>query len=261
MNQAAVQIRAEELREDPAVRLVFSDRTVGNVSRVVGSGDVSAARSRLFALVGASQADGVFMEQVHGAGVVTVGGAERGRGVLRADEAIEGADALVTHDTDVALVVLVADCVPVLIVDPGRAVAAVHAGRRGVVGGVVGAAVQAIGGDPAGLVAVLGPAIGGCCYEVPAELAEDVARLVPAARSRTRWGTPSLDLVAAVTHLLAAADVGTVRSRGSCTRCHADRWFSHRGDSPATRGRQAGVVCRGTDRRRSRLPGPDHGVA
>lgn len=246
MRQTVADPAVEALRvsEDPAVRLAFSDRSLGNVSLAVGGGDVATARTRLLAQVGLSSADAVFMQQAHGAGVAVVGRAERGRGLTHDQEPIPGVDALVTHDVDVALVVLVADCVPLLLVDPGRAVAAVHAGRRGIAAGVVGACVTVLGDDPGRVVAVLGPAIGGCCYEVPAELADAVADTVPASRARTRWGSPALDLPAAVAEQLAVAGVGAVRQTGSCTRCHRDRWFSHRGDAPAARGRQAGVVCR-----------------
>lgn len=246
MRQAVAEVAAGTLRlpEDPAARLAFSDRSSGNVSLLVGGGDVAAARARLAERVGVSPAHAVYMEQVHGAWVAEVGSRDRGRGIARPEEAVGGADALVTRDTGVALVVLVADCVPVLMVDPGRAVAAVHAGRRGIAEGVVPACVDTIGEDPARLVAVLGPAIGRCCYEVPEELADAVATVVPAARARTRWGSPALDLPAAVIDQLTRAGVGTVRETAGCTRCSGDRWFSHRGDAPADRGRQAGIVCR-----------------
>lgn len=232
------------LAEDPHARLAFSDRAAGNMSLVVGGGDVRAARTRLTGLVGLSPDDAVFMEQVHDRGVAVVGRQERGRGAHIHDDAVAGADALVTRDVDVALVVLVADCVPVLLVDPGRAVAAVHAGRRGVAAGVVGACVEVLTDEPRRVVAVMGPAIGGCCYEVPAPVADEVAGAQPVARVRTRWGTTGLDLPAAVAGQLADAGVRTVRRAGPCTRDNRDRWFSHRGDPPSARGRQAGVVCR-----------------
>lgn len=246
MRPAAVEASAGTLRlpEDPAARLAFSDRSAGNVSLLVGGGDVAAARARLAGRVGVAPEHTVYMEQVHGAGVAEVGIRDRGRGIDRPGDTIRGVDALVTRDAGVALVVLVADCVPVLLVDPGRAVAAVHAGRRGVADAVVAACVEAIGADPARLVAVLGPAIGGCCYEVPPALADAVADEIPGARAQTRWGSTSLDLPAAVVHQLTAAGVGTVRETAGCTRCDGERWFSHRGDAPGDGGRQAGIVCR-----------------
>lgn len=246
MRPATVEVVAgtPPVPEDPAARLAFTDRSVGNVSLAVGGGDVAAARTRAALLVGMPREHTVYMEQVHQAQVGVVGRRDRGRGVDRREDAIGGVDALVTRDTGVALVVLVADCVPVLLVAPGRAVAAVHAGRRGIAGGVVGACVETMGDEPGRMVAVLGPAIGPCCYEVPGELADAVAAMVPASRSRTQWGTPGLDLPAAVVAQLADAGVGSVRDAGGCTRCGSDRWFSHRADAPPDRGRQAGIVCR-----------------
>lgn len=265
MSQAVVASSGEAVRlpEDPAARLAFSDRAAGNMSLVVGDrGDAPAARARLAALVGLTPDHTVFMEQVHGAGVAVVGTDHRGRGSKRTQDAVAGADALVTRDVDVALVVLVADCVPVLLVDPGRAVAAAHAGRRGIVDGVVGACVEAVGDDPGRLVAVVGPSIGACCYEVPDDLAKAVVERLPVARARTRWGTASLDLRASVVHQLEVAGVGAVRSVGACTMCHGERWFSHRGDAPGERGRQAGIVCRrDTSRSPSRFTEPGDRVA
>jgi polyphenol oxidase len=116
-----------------------------------------------------------------------------------------------------------------------------------VVAGVVPAALAALAPAGAGnVVALVGPAIGGCCYEVEESLASAVAARVPAAAATTTWGTPSLDLPAAVTAQLAAAGVARIERVGGCTRCGSDTWFSHRsataGTAPA--GRQGGIVVR-----------------
>lgn len=172
------------------------------------------------------------MVQVHGADVGVVDAATPPGAELR------GVDALVTGEPDRVLAVAAADCVPVLLAAE-RGVAAVHAGRRGVAAGVVGAALAALPG-PA-VRAAVGPAIGGCCYEVPAAMQADVlAHVHPAAASTTTWGTPSLDLPAAVVADLVAAGVDTVRV-GGCTRCEPG-WFSHRADPGA--GRHLGLVVR-----------------
>lgn len=227
---------------DPSIRFAFSDRDDGNVSLAVGVPD-PRARERLASAVSARPADLVFMQQVHGADVAVVGRADRGRGVDAHDDGIPAVDALVTNDTDVVLAVLVADCVPVLLADPGRAVAVAHAGRGGVVAGVVGEVVATMApADPSGVEAVIGPAIGGCCYEVGAELASAVAAEVPASRATTSWGTPALDLPAAVAAQLRAAGLDRITRVGGCTRCAHSRWFSHRRAPGA--GRQAGVVVR-----------------
>ncbi len=249
-----------EIPGDPAALAAFSARQnggngSGNVSLQVGVGRPQAARGALLGAVGLDAGCAVFMEQVHGRDVAVVGGEHGGRGVTDHADAIKGVDALVTFDTDLALVVMVADCVPVLLVDPGRGVAAVHAGRQGVQLGVVGAAVAALAPTaPESVRAVVGPAIGGCCYEVPASLTEEVAGAVPEAAATTSWGTSSLDLPAGVRAQLRAAGVGSIAEAGSCTHCHPDRWFSHRADPG--QGRQAGVVVR---RSETTPPPPEQG--
>lgn len=181
----------------------------------------------------------VTMHQVHDAhvGIVdesTPDGAE-----------VRGVDALVTAQVGRPLAVSTADCVPVLLAGPSS-VAVAHAGRKGVQAGVVGAAVRAMGslGDaPADVRAAIGPAIGGCCYEVPPAMHDEVVAGDPVAAARTTWGTPALDLPAAVAAQLAALGVADVQRSDTCTRCDPDqRWFSHRAD-PDT-GRQFGLVVR-----------------
>lgn len=179
------------------------------------------------------------MVQVHGAAVGEVTAATSPGAEL------EGVDVLVTPEPDRPLAVQVADCVPVLLAAPG-AVAAAHAGRRGLRAGVVPAAVAALRrltGEGAPLVAVLGPAIGGCCYEVPEALRAEVSAEHPATAATTTWGTAALDLPAGVAAELRSCGVTDVRRHGGCTHCDpARRWFSHRRDRDA--GRQLGVVVR-----------------
>jgi YfiH family protein len=239
---------AGAIAADPAVRFAFTGTAEGNVSLTVGTPDADA-RARLAASVGVGLDDLVFMQQVHGSGVALVGADDRGRGLRDHGDGVADVDALVTAAAGIALVVLVADCVPVLLADPAHAVAAVHAGRGGVVRGVVPAALDVMAPARAGDVEVrIGPAIGGCCYEVPAELADEVAAAHPAARATTTWGSPALDLPAAVEAQLRARGVDRILRAGGCTRCGGETWFSHR-RAPGT-GRQAGVVVRAADGRR-----------
>jgi YfiH family protein len=153
------------------------------------------------------------------------------------------ADALVSTSSDLAVAVVVADCVPVLLADPvAGVVAAVHAGRRGLVDGVLQAALAAMVGQGAArerVRAAVGPAIGGASYEVPAALRDEVARAVPSTWSTTSWGTPSLDLPAGVRAVLAAEGVRTVWSSARDTFTD-DGLFSFR--RAAVTGRFAGVV-------------------
>jgi hypothetical protein len=180
----------------------------------------------------------VFAEQVHGAGVAVVDGPHAG--------AVEGVDALVTSTPGLGLVVLAADCLPVLLSDPAAGVvAAAHAGRQGLLAGVLEAtltAMQSLGATPGGTAAVLGPAACGACYEVPQEMADDAERRLPGSRGSTGWGTPSVDLAAGAQAVLRAAGVGAVTAVGGCTLEQPERWFSYRRDR--TTGRHGGLVCR-----------------
>jgi len=200
--------------------------------------DVAANRARLAAELGVAPARLVWMNQVHGNGVAVV------------DEPpaapLPDTDALVTSTPGLVLVVLVADCVPVLLADAeAGVVAAVHAGREGVRRGVVPqalAAMRRLGARPGAITALLGPAVCGGCYEVPAAMRAEVAAVAPAAAARSRRGTPALDLRAGLAEVLRDAGVGQVVHDPRCTV--EDRLlFSHRRDGVT--GRQAGAVWLG----------------
>ena len=194
-------------------------------------------RRRLAAAVDLDPARLVLMRQVHGRAVAVVDGPQ--------DPAtpLPEADALVTTGRGLGLVVLVADCVPVLLAARrSDAVAVAHAGRRGVEAGVVlatVAAMQDLGARPDRIVAVVGPAVCGRCYEVPRELADQVTAVVPAAAATSATGTTALDLRAAVVAQLLAAGVETIEVDPWCTAESPDL-FSHRRDGVT--GRFAGVV-------------------
>ena len=141
------------------------------------------------------------------------------------------------------LAVLVADCVPVVLVgeDPAGApvLGVVHAGRPGVAAGVVPAAVarlRELGADR--ISAWVGPSVCGRCYEVPGGLRADVAAAVPATWCTTSTGTPGLDLPAGVRSQLEAAGVA-IEYSGGCT-LEDDTLFSYRRNSHT--GRFAGLV-------------------
>ncbi len=244
----------------PGVRAGFTTRAGGvsageyaslNLSIAVGDDPASVRRNRL-AVAGLLGAPLAVAEQVHGADVAVLEGPtgqdRHGAGSHTPDPLayVARADGLVTTG-HVTLTVLVADCVPVLLADPGaRVVATAHAGRAGVVAGVVGQAVRAMterGARPDRIRAALGPAICGRCYEVGEDLRAEVAAQVPVARAETSWGTPALDLPAAVRFQLGSIGVRVVETPSWCT-LEDDRFFSHRGwgRTGARHGRQAGVV-------------------
>jgi YfiH family protein len=204
------------------------------------SGDLRANLAILAeAFTGAPDTPVALMRQVHGASVAVV----EGRPAAPAPEA----DALVTAVPGIVLAARAADCVPVVLADPEVGVAgAVHAGRPGLVAGVVPAAVAALRELGARrLVAWVGPHVCGACYEVPEEMRAAVAAVVPDSYAETSWGTPAVDLGAGVRAQLRAAGAQLdapveVVEAGRCTREDADL-FSYRRQGPES-GRLAGIV-------------------
>ncbi|MBD2896995.1 peptidoglycan editing factor PgeF [Spirillospora sp. NPDC000708] len=197
---------------------------------------VTANRRRAAAALGVDPARTVWMRQVHGADVAFV--------TAPADAGDHGpVDAIVTTVPGLVLAVLVADCAPVLLADPAAGVAgAAHSGRPGTAAGVVPALVKAMcerGADPARIRAAIGPAACGGCYEVPAEMRDEVAAVVPAAHATTAKGTPGLDIRAGIAAQLAASGVDDVRVDPRCT-IETPGLFSYRRDGRT--GRFAGFV-------------------
>lgn len=198
-----------------------------------------------------------------------------GRHVLRATAEHRGtligqADGIMTDQAEVPLTQRYADCTPILVYDPVRhAVGLAHAGWRGTVAGMAGALVAAMaeryGSDPADLAAVVGPAIGPCCYEVGEEVVDavrlavaDPDRLLHASSAVVAADPPRTDVSgrgssnghSARLHFdlweanrlqLAEAGVGQIEVAGLCTSCRRDLFFSHRGDHGET-GRFGAVV-------------------
>jgi purine-nucleoside/S-methyl-5'-thioadenosine phosphorylase / adenosine deaminase len=143
---------------------------------------VVANRARAARAFGVELADLVFARQVHGAHVTAVDGADGGRGVTADDDAVADADVLVTEGPGVTPVIMVADCVPMALVDPvARVLGAVHAGWRGTAAGVVGAALDAMaerGARRERIRAFVGPAVAPERYQVTDEVARALADAV-----------------------------------------------------------------------------------
>ncbi|MGJ6962088.1 peptidoglycan editing factor PgeF [Streptosporangium sp. G11] len=177
----------------------------------------------------------VFMRQVHSADVRYV------REPFGDDP--PPLDGVCTDVPGLGLAALCADCAPVLLAEPEAGlVGAAHSGRVGTMSGVVTALVEEMarrGADPARMTALIGPMACGTCYEVPAEMRDEVAVMLPEAWSITRQDTPALDLRAAITSQLGKAGVGEITHDTRCTIESADL-FSHRREG--TTGRFAGYV-------------------
>jgi hypothetical protein len=185
------------------------------------------------------------VEQVHGSDIVV---AAPSPATPRRDPVVAvragQADGLVTASPSVALTVLTADCASLALGSDEGVFAAVHAGWRGLVAGVVGSAVRAmrtLGATE--VVGALGPCIHAGCYEFgPDDLDRVAAVLGDGVRGRTTSDRPALDLPASVAAALAAAGAGQVAGLDACTAC-ATGHFSHRARRDP--GRQALVVWSG----------------
>jgi YfiH family protein len=231
--------------ELPGGRVLFSTRRGGvsggayaslNLGRLTddAGANVDANRERLAASVGLPRERFLYGRQVHGA-TVRRATEPPGAGRTAAEE-----DGQATTLDDAAALVFVADCMPVMLVSE-RAVAALHAGWRGLAAGIVAEGVAAVRelGAGAPVRAALGPCARGCCYQVVEDVQEAFAG-VPGARVAER----NLDLPAIARHRLAEAGVAEVHDTGLCTICAGDElFFSHRRDGGVT-GRQAGVAWR-----------------
>lgn len=171
----------------------------------------------------------VVMSQIHGDEVLLV------------DEVplqIPTADALITSNPNLALIVMVADCIPLLLRSESS-VAAVHVGRAGLMNSIALKTVSVMRAKGAAkIVGSIGPSICGQCYEVPQSLHDEVVALHPAASSETKIGTPALDLSKALVEALNRIDVA-VELEQSCTY-EDESYFSYRRNRVT--GRQVGVI-------------------
>jgi YfiH family protein len=180
--------------------------------------------------------------QVHGTTMTWVDDGMAGRGAFSTGDVISRHDALLTSTPGLGLAVSYADCVPVIIAaagEEGPCLATVHAGWRGMIGGIVGRAAAALAERGPLVCAIVGPSIGPCCFTVDAALRERFAARFPGSA-----GATTVDLWACAEAELLDAGVppeGVVVS-GVCTSSDA-RFFSHRRDHGAT-GRHLAVAWR-----------------
>jgi YfiH family protein len=200
----------------PGARVAFTTREEGDVREAEGLTSVEV-------LAGRPLARGT---QVHGAFV---------RVVTESSPELEEADGQVTARDDVAVMVQVADCLPIAIAGEG-AVGMIHAGWRGIAAGVIEEGVRALrkAGAREPLAALIGPGARGCCYEVGDEVRETFGIGTPPTRT--------VDLATIAARRLAAAGVERIEDVGGCTICD-ESFFSFRREGEAA-GRQAGVAWR-----------------
>ena len=177
----------------------------------------------------------MWMEQLHTNTVTLVDGPSAAP--------VEATDALVTRQKDLALCVLVADCTPVLLSDhTAGVIGAAHAGRMGARNGIAKNTVEAmveLGAEPSRIQVLLGPAAAGESYEVPEGMALDVEKHLPGSRTRTKKGTPGIDVRAGLVRQLLSLGVTHIDADPRDTITDKD-FFSHRREGVT--GRQAGVI-------------------
>jgi YfiH family protein len=210
----------------------FTDRRGGeslgvyeslNLALHVGDEPLTVASNR--SVIGDVQ----FMNQVHGDEIVIVDSVSSN---------VPTCDGLITTKPNLQLAVMVADCIPLLLISK-EAVGAIHVGRAGLVNQIALKAIdmmRSVGSQE--IHAILGPSICGQCYEVPFEMQQDVMQAHPRAFATTRKGTPALDLPQALIAVLISAGVSYEAST-ICT-FEDEMYFSHRRQNPT--GRFAGVV-------------------
>lgn len=226
--------------------MVFTSRAGGvsaapydsfNLGTHVGddAADVAANRARLAQILGLPEERFVWMEQLHTNTVTLIDGPSA--------TPVEATDAIVTREKNLALCVLVADCTPVLLSDhTAGVIGAAHAGRMGARNGIVRNTVEAmvgLGAEPSRIQVLLGPAAAGESYEVPEGMALDVEKHLPGSRTRTKKGTPGIDVRAGLVRQLMSLGVTHIDADPRDTITDKD-FFSHRREGVT--GRQAGVI-------------------
>jgi len=214
----------------------------GDVSR-----NVIDNRRRLFEIVGVDQNSVVVSNQVHGDKVLRIGPEHSGVGVTQ-DSDLEGADALVTDQPGMRLLLLFADCVPVALADLSqKVIAGVHSGRAGcqkkISSRTIGYLDEHFGSKVSNVMAYIGPSIGPCCYEVDEGAAQSFAEVCGEQFVLRGDGRPRLDLWSAVEQELSDCGIpaGNIDNVRTCTCCNSSHYFSHRADGPQT-GRQGLMV-------------------
>ena len=226
--------------------MVFTSRAGGvsaapydsfNLGAHVGddAADVAANRARLAEVLGLPEERFVWMEQLHTNTVTLIDGPSA--------TPVEATDAIVTREKNLALCVLVADCTPVLLSDhTAGVIGAAHAGRMGARNGIVKNTVEAmvgLGAEPSRIQVLLGPAAAGESYEVPEGMALDVEKHLPGSRTRTKKGTPGIDVRAGLVRQLMSLGVTHIDADPRDTITDKD-FFTHRREGVT--GRQAGVI-------------------
>lgn len=243
---AGVAVQGFTTRHEGVSRTPYNSLNLGT-GTADASHSVEGNRSILARAFGGTVERLVTVTQVHGTDLLVIDAPNPDYGYFQRLEA----DGIITNQPGVMIGVCVADCVPVLLLDPVKGVAAaLHAGWKGTASGIcrkgVEAFVSMFGSDTRDILAAVGPAIGPCCYEVDTPVAQafrqggcewdEVAILSGVAR----W---QLDLARANVRQLAASGIAerNIETSGQCVCCSPEQFFSYRRDKGDT-GRQMGFI-------------------
>jgi YfiH family protein len=244
--------RFERLNGDPALIHAIFTRLGGistspyeslNLGHSVGDDPIAVEtnHTRVYEVLKIPRSQVVTCHLTHSADTLVVEATDGGRVVGRGD-------AMIAADAGLFLGMRFADCAPILLHDPvRRAVGLVHAGWRGTVHDVAGSAVQTmikeLGCSPKNILAMIGPSIGPCCYQVGEDVIRAGETIMPQQSasagnaqlfSRHNGQHAHFDLWEANRRQLEAAGVAQVLVAGLCTACHTDHFFSHRAEQGRT---------------------------
>lgn len=233
--------RHEGVSRPPYNSLNLGTNTADSLHSVMGN------RSLLARSMGTKVEQLVTVTQVHGTDILVIDSPNQDFAHFHKLEC----DGIITDQPGVLIGVCVADCVPVLLLDPVKKVAAaLHAGWKGTAGGIVVKGVETLveffGSKPSSILAAVGPGIGGCCYEVDAAVKEAFDKggpgweFVASGKGEGRWG---LDLRQANYRQLVKAGLveENIEVADQCVACNHDLFFSYRRDGGET-GRQMGFI-------------------
>lgn len=243
---AGVSVHGFSTRHEGVSRPPYNSLNLG-LSTLDSCHNVEGNRSILTRAFGARYEKLVTVTQVHGNDLLVLDEPNEDFSHFQKLEC----DGIVTNQPGVMIGVCVADCVPVLLLDPNkRVIAALHAGWKGTAEGIVRKGVEAMvgffGSEPGAILAAIGPAIGPCCYQVDTPVAEAFRKAGTQFESFAQAAGPGkwqLDLVEANRNQLlrAGLEEGHVETSGFCVSCEKDLFFSYRRDNGET-GRQMGFI-------------------
>jgi YfiH family protein len=181
-------------------------------------------------------------QQVHSNQVTVVSKEQAGKGYREYSSALDGIDGMLTSEVNLPLLTFYADCLPVFLFDPiQRIIGLIHSGWKGTAGRISARAVAMMAADfgslPADILAIIGPGISRCCYEVDAPVADifrkefaEPEQLLYSKNQETNW---QLDLKRAIQRTLTEAGLlpSNIEDAGICTSCRRDLYYSYRGEA------------------------------